>query len=95
MQYKRAAGLYVAGICLILGGPLVSFIGTSFGTWFAFNNPATNMSGLFIGVAVFGGLLGIVGLFMLVAAAYRALVKIDALSVSAQVNKQSYSVDYR
>lgn len=95
MQYKRAAGIYVAGICLILGGPLVSFIGTSFGTWFAFNNPATNMSGLFIGIAVFGALLGIVGLFMLVAAAYRALVKIDALPVGAQANMQSYSANYR
>ncbi|MDD1477907.1 hypothetical protein [Arthrobacter sp. H16F315] len=54
MQYKRAAGLYVGGICLILGGPLVTFIGTTFGTRAVVNNPSNNLSGLFIGVAAFG-----------------------------------------
>jgi hypothetical protein len=81
MQFKRAAGLYIAGISLILGGPLFGFIGATFGTWYAVSNPSSNLSGLFIGIAVFGWLLGVVGIFMLVAAAYRALVKIDALSV--------------
>lgn len=66
------------------GGPLVSFIGTTFGTWSAVNNPSTNLSGVFIGVAVFGLLLGAIGFFMLVVAAHRALVKIDALPVQVQ-----------
>ncbi|WP_104174878.1 hypothetical protein [Arthrobacter sp. Y81] len=81
MQFERAAGLYVGGISLILGGPLVGFIATSFGTWFTVNNPGNNLGGVVIGVAVFGLLLGVVGLLMLVVAVHRALVKIDALPV--------------
>lgn len=96
MQYKRAAGLYVGGICLILGGPLVSFIGTTFGTWGLLNDPSGNLGGLFIGVAIFGVLLGIVGLFMLVVAAHRALVKIDALPVrSPSISRETKAADYR
>jgi hypothetical protein len=96
MQYKRAAGLYVGGICLILGGPLVSFIGMTFGTWAAVSNPSSNLGGLFIGVAAFGALLGIIGLFLLVAAAYRALVKLDALPVRIpSVSKESWTASPR
>lgn len=47
----------------------MTFIGTTFGTWAVVNNPSNNLSGLFIGVAVFGALLGIIGFFMLVVAA--------------------------
>ena len=96
MQYKRAAGLYVGGICLILGGPLVTFIGMTFGTWAMVNSPSNNLSGLFIGVAVLGGLLGIIGFFMLVVAAHRALVKIDALPVrTPSVSKESWTASPR
>lgn len=96
MQYKRAAGLYVGGICLIIGGPLVSFIGTTFGTWGLINDLSGNLSGLFIGVAAFGVLLGIIGLFMLVVAAHRALVKIDALPVRMPTaSRDNMTADYR
>lgn len=85
MQFKRSAGIYVAGICLFIGGPLLSFIGTTFGTWSSLSNPANarELTALFIGLTVFGILLSIVGFFMLVVAAHRALVKIDALPVRA------------
>lgn len=96
MQYKRAAGLYVSGICLLLGGPLVTFIGTTFGTWVVANNPSNSLSGVFIGVAVFGALIGIIGFFMLVVAAHRALVKIDGLPVRIpSVSKESWTANPR
>lgn len=96
MQFRRAAGLYVGGICLFLGGPLVSFIGTTFGTWFTANNPSNNLSGLFIAVTVFGFLLGIIGFFMLIVAAHRALVKIDALPVRLPAaSRENWPADHR
>lgn len=76
MEFKRAAGLYIAGICLFFGGPLLASIATALEPW-----AAADLTGLLIGVAVFGILLGLIGLVMLVVAAYRALVKIDALPV--------------
>jgi hypothetical protein len=96
MEFKRAAGLYVFGVSLILGGPLVSFIGTTFGTWSAVNNPSNNLTGLFIGVAIFGVLLGVVGFFMLVVAAHRALVKIDALPARLpSASRERWPADHR
>ena len=74
----------------------MTFIGTTFGTWAVVNNPSNNLSGLFIGVAVFGALLGIIGFFMLVVAAHRALVKIDALPVRIpSVSKESWTANPR
>lgn len=85
MEYKPSAGIFVGGICLLIGGPLVGFIRTTFGTWAAARGGADgNLTGILIGVVVFGALLGIIGIFMLVAAAYRALVKIDALPVNVR-----------
>lgn len=81
---------------MLLGGPLLTFIGTTFGTWVALSDPSRDLSGIFIGIAVFGILLGIIGFFLLVAAAYRALVKIDALSVGIQsVSREKWPADSR
>jgi hypothetical protein len=87
MQFKRAAGLYVAGICLFLGGPLLAYGASMFGAWSAFIGDQEQLTGLFIGIAVFGILLGVIGFFMLIVAAYRALVKIDALQVGAAAQR--------
>jgi hypothetical protein len=96
MEFRRAAGIYVGGISLILGGPLVSFIGNTFGTWYSVRNPTNNLSGVFIGIAVFGVLLGIVGFFMLVVAAHRALVKIDALPARLPAaSRENWTADHR
>lgn len=81
MKYKNAAGLYVGGITFILASPLVVFIAWVFGIQAAFTNPSTELSVLFLGVGILGGLLGVAGVILLIAATYRALVKIDALPV--------------
>lgn len=96
MKYKNAAGLFVGGISLVLASPLIVFIATTFGARAAFTDPSTDLSGLFLGVSVFGGLLGIVGLVLLVGSIYRALVKIDALPVMLPSGeRESRSVDRR
>ena len=94
MQYKNAAGLFVSGISLILAGPLIVFIALTFGARAAFTDPSIELGGLFLGVTVFGGLLGFVGLVLLVGSIYRALVKIDALPVMIpSVDRENRSVD--
>ena len=96
MKYKNAAGLFVSGITLILASPLIVFIAMTFGARAAFTGSSTDVSGLFLGVAVFGGLLGLVGLVQLVGATYRALVKIDALPVMLpSANREGRSFDHR
>jgi hypothetical protein len=84
MQYKRSAGIFVAGISLIIGGPLLTFIGTTFGTWSAATNNDSVLNVVFIGLAVLGVIVGFIGVIMLVVAAHRALVKIDAIPVRVQ-----------
>jgi hypothetical protein len=83
MQYKRSAGIYVAGISLICAGPLLTFIGTTFGTWSAANNDR-GLNVVFIALAVLGVIVGFIGVIMLVVSTQRALVKIDALPVRVQ-----------
>lgn len=96
MKYKNAAGLFVSGVSLILASPLIVFIAMTFGARAAFTDPSTDVSGPFLGVAAFGGLLGIVGLILLVGAIYRALVKIDALPVMLpSADRESRSFDRR
>lgn len=95
MKYKNAAGLFVGGITLILASPLIVFIAMTFGARAAFTDSSTDTSGLFLGVAVFGGLLGLVGLVLLVGSTYRALVKIDALPVMLPSDRESRSYDRR
>jgi len=38
MEFKRSAGIFVAGITLFLGGPPLSLIGTTLGTYAASTN---------------------------------------------------------
>jgi hypothetical protein len=90
MQFKPSAGIFVAGISLFFGGPLLSFIGSTFGTLFALKNDS-GLTAVFIGLVVFGFAVGFVGLIMIVVAAHRALVKIDALPVRVQsAQRQSW-----
>lgn len=91
MEHKNSAGLYVGGISLLLAGPLIIFIAVTFHTWMIFKNPTANVDAVFISIGIFGGLLGAVGLILLIAAMYRALVKIDAM----QVMRPSASRDHR
>lgn len=79
--FPRSAGIFVAGISLIFGGPLITFIGTTFGTWPAARNNDSGLNAVFIGLADFGMIAGFIGFIMLVVAAHRALVKIDALDL--------------
>lgn len=87
MQFKRSAGIFVAGISLVFGGPLLSFIGITFGAWSASKNDS-GLSAVFLGLAVLGYIVAFVGLIMLVVAAHRALVKIDALPVRVQSSQR-------
>ena len=96
MEYKNAAGLYVGGISLILAGPLIVFIAMTYGARAAITNPSTELTGLFLGVGVSGGLLCVAGLVLLIAAAYRVLVKIDALQVmEPSVKRENWPSDQR
>lgn len=82
MQYKPAAGLFVGGITMCICGPVLSS-----GSWFfatmALVRGDQQMATIFWIVAAIGALLGLIGLFVLIAAAHRALVKIDALPLGA------------
>lgn len=84
MQFKRSAGIYVVGISLFFGGPLLTFVGSTFATWAATTSNDRGLVAVFIGVAAVGAVAGFVGLVLLIVAAHRALVKIDALPVRAQ-----------
>jgi hypothetical protein len=77
VQFKRSAGIFVAGITFLLAGPLLGFIGTSFGAWSATSNRGSGLSIAFVGLAVLGAVVSITGVILLVVAAHRALVKID------------------
>ncbi|GAA5228938.1 hypothetical protein [Paeniglutamicibacter antarcticus] len=81
MKYKNAAGLFVAGITFIVAGPLIVSIAWTFGLRAAFINPSTELGVLFLMIGALGALLSFVGSILLIAATYRALVKIDALQV--------------
>jgi hypothetical protein len=84
MQFKRSAGVFVAGITLIFAGPLLTFGGTTFAAWAATSNNDRGLAAVFLGVAVLGAVAGFVGFILLIVAAHRALVKIDALPVRVQ-----------
>lgn len=84
MQFKRSAGIFVAGITFLLSGPLLGFIGTSFGAWSAASNRGSGLGAAFIGLVVLGAIVSFTGFILLVVAAHRALVKIDALPVRVQ-----------
>ncbi|MFJ6416623.1 hypothetical protein [Paeniglutamicibacter sp. NPDC091659] len=96
MKYKNAAGLYVGGISFTLASPLIVFIAMTFGTRAAISNPSTDLTVLFMGIGILGGLLGIVGIILLIGATYRALVKIDALQVMRpSSDRENWSADRR
>lgn len=94
MEFRRSAGIYVTGICFVVGGPLLALIGSTFGTLALFTaittgasgvpSPDTGMAGFSLVLVVVGALLSIVGFCLLIAAVHRALLKIDALPVGVQ-----------
>lgn len=93
MQFRRSAGIYVVGICLVVGGLLLNLIGIPFGARASFagftgDAALSEMTGFFIALAIAGPLLALVGLRFLIAATHRALVKIDAMPVTATVGNR-------
>jgi hypothetical protein len=42
-QFKRSAGIFVAGITFLLSGPSLGFIGTSFGAWSTASNRGSGL----------------------------------------------------
>jgi hypothetical protein len=87
VEFKRSAGVFVTGISFFFGGPLLVFIGTIFATLASSRNDG-GLSAVLIGLVVGGYILGFVGLVLLIVAAHRALVKIDALPVRVQSAKR-------
>jgi hypothetical protein len=81
MQFKRSAGIFVAGISFFFGGPLLTFVGSTFATWAATTGNDRGLVAVFIGVAGLGAVAAFIGFILLIVAAHRALVKIDALPV--------------
>lgn len=88
MNIKPAAGIFVGGVTLSLCGPILATASGYFATW-AFARGDSGMVSVFIAIAVFGALLALVGFFMLIAATYRALVKIDALPTQVQASRSA------
>jgi hypothetical protein len=79
MHYKPAAGMFVGGVTMSLCGPILGSASGYFATM-AFARGDASMANVFMIVALFGGLLTLIGFIVLIVAIYRALVKIDALS---------------
>lgn len=73
----------MAGISLLFGGPLLSYVAVLFLTWSASRGDG-GMVAVFMGVVFVGGVLALVGFVMLIVATRRALAKIDALPVRTQ-----------
>jgi len=78
MQHKPAAGIFVGGVTMSICGPILATASGFFASW-AFTRGDNGLVAVFVGIAVFGALLALIGFFMLIVAAHRALVKIDAL----------------
>lgn len=102
MEFRRSAGIFVTGICFVVGGPVLAFIGSTFGAWATFagidggpDAPSSDMAGFFIVLVIVGALLSIVGFCLLIAAVHRALVKIDALPVGVQPGNRDNRVSNR
>lgn len=94
MNYKNSAGLFVTGVTFVIAGPLLIIIGTTFGAGALLSSSISDMAALIIGANVLGGLLSLTGIIMLIGATYRALVKIDALQVTApSANRQHWPAD--
>ncbi|MCY0905601.1 hypothetical protein [Arthrobacter sp. H14-L1] len=93
MQFKRSAGLFVAGITLFFGGPLLGAAATALGMYLATADGSSGIAAGYIAVIAFGSLLSLVGFCLLVVAAHRALEKIDALPgrVRPQQRETAYS----
>ncbi|WP_459383827.1 hypothetical protein [Arthrobacter humicola] len=93
MEFKRSAGVFVAGISLFLGGPLLSYVGIIFMAVSASRNDS-GLLAVFVGVSILGAVAGLVGFFMLLVATHRALAKIDALPLRIQsAQRQSWAGD--
>ncbi|CAN7465075.1 hypothetical protein LJR013_003179 [Pseudarthrobacter oxydans] len=83
MQCKPAAGIFVGGVSMSICGPILATASVYFATW-AIAGGDSGMASVFIAVAAVGGLLALIGFFMLIVATHRALVKIDALPLQVQ-----------
>ena len=83
MQFKRSAGVFVAGISMFIGGPLLSWVAAMFLAWSATRGDGS-LAAVFMGLAFVGGVLSLIGFVLLIVATHRALVKIDALPVGVQ-----------
>lgn len=84
MQFKRSAGIFVAGITLFFAGPLLSVIGAAFGAWSITSINDRGISGALLALAALGWVVSLVGVILMIVAAHRALVKIDALPVRSE-----------
>ncbi len=73
LQFNRSAGIFVTGVWLTIGGPVLGWLGMAAMT-------SSSIGGLF---ALIGGAAGIAGSICIAVAIYRALSKIDALHVPA------------
>lgn len=83
MEFKRSAGVFVAGISFFFGGPFLSGVAFLFVRWAAARGDDGSVA-VFMGLAVLGGVLGLAGFVMLIVATHRALVKIDGLPIRAR-----------
>lgn len=92
MRFKRSAGLFVAAITCLLAGPLLSLIGSTFGTWSIASNNERGLSVALFALVILGGIVSFTGLILMVVSLHRALVKIDALPVRAEsASRQSWA----
>lgn len=71
MRFNRSAGIFVTGVWLTIGGPLLGWLGMAALT-------SSSAGGLF---ALVGVAAGVAGSICIAVAFYRALSKIDALHV--------------
>ncbi|MBX7443370.1 MULTISPECIES: hypothetical protein [unclassified Arthrobacter] len=89
MQLKPAAGLFVGGVTMCICGPILG-TGAGFFANMALFRGDQQMAMVFWIVAALGVLLALIGFFVLVAAAHRALIKIDALPTGATAQHRQH-----
>lgn len=82
MEYKPAAGIFVGGVTMSICGPVLGVASGFFASW-AIARGDSGMAAVFFAIVGLGALLALIGFFVLIAAAHRALVKIDALPTHA------------
>lgn len=89
MQFKRSAGIFLAGFFMSLGGYIFGIVGAS---------SAASSSGYYssgpnggaVLLAIVGFLVAVAGSILILVAVYRAFVKIDALPVATAPTMQNF-----